>query len=504
MIAKSKEIRGESRRDAMLKPLIEDLLKLEAGVQVGNGIVKAGVVAYLGDNQESHAVAGMSICFSSYDVCRICHQQHADLQETCSTPESQPSQPWTREEYDEACAELEKDRESNPDRHIEHGKYGIRVRCALNALESFHCIGQFPLDFLHDWLEKVGAMDGYSVIVGLIKSQKFTLDEYNYKLECLKLQSYEGSDRPQKMKPLKPNTRKLEDKGMATALHIRLLPYILFRLGAEKWLKDEDVRHLLLLMVKIVRINEYMLADKLSITDVNEFEDLMDEYVEIREICDGKFPRIFQHKTPKDHFITHYAEQMKQWGPMSTVGTARAESKHQMFKKFANTTKNMTNIPKTLAVKHQKLISTKIHKNSFNIGSAYDFPGKTSGVQAEDLEKFQGLLQDGDMLATKAVVWGTTYAIGLLVVTSSSSSEMLCVGEILQIVLRGTSLLFIIEQREAIRQDLGYFQAAPEAEVTIVNYTKLWDFKPLIKRDSGKCFRFVLHHHLLAGNFADD
>ena len=63
-------------------------------------------------------------------------------------------------------------------------------------------------------------------------------------------------------------------------------------------------------------------------------------------------------------------------------------------------------------------------------------------------------------------------------------------------VLRGTKVLFIVGLHDAIRTDFGFFQACPRDLVDIVDSRNLADFKPLVKRDQGSCFRFCLHHHL--------
>ncbi len=70
---RSKDISGN--RELFYKPLIEDLHMLEEGIPFGSTTLKAGIVAYLSDNLEAHTVSGLSCCFSSRDICRVCHLQ---------------------------------------------------------------------------------------------------------------------------------------------------------------------------------------------------------------------------------------------------------------------------------------------------------------------------------------------------------------------------------------------------------------------------------------------
>ena len=70
------------------------------------------------------------------------------------------------------------------------------------------------------------------------------------------------------------------------------------------------------------------------------------------------------------------------------------------------------------------------------------------------------------------------------------------VGEIIQVVMREDKLYFIVSLYDAIRTDCGFFQACPKDIIDIIGYRKLIDYKPLLKRDGGTCFRFLLHHHI--------
>lgn len=79
-----KESDLKSNRDAVYQPIVDDLLLLEKGITSSDGkVLRAGLVFHLGDNLESHGVGGFNPCFSSRDVCRVCHKQHRDL-EACT------------------------------------------------------------------------------------------------------------------------------------------------------------------------------------------------------------------------------------------------------------------------------------------------------------------------------------------------------------------------------------------------------------------------------------
>jgi len=196
------------------------------------------------------------------------------------------SEEWTREEYDEET-------EKNPPE-----KWGLRHNCIFNSLKSFHCIGQMQHDPMHDFHEKTGPCDGAAILMCLIESGKFTVQQYNQQLSELCLSAYESYDRPQ---PVKFPCQKLSGKAMSIALHIRLMPYLLWRLGLATWMEDEELKDLCGLLLNLHKQNEFVQADKISLADPEKYEDLRMAYLETRRCCMEKYGK-FSRLTPKDHY----------------------------------------------------------------------------------------------------------------------------------------------------------------------------------------------------------
>ena len=124
------------------------------------------------------------------------------------------------------------------------------------------------------------------------------------------------------------------------------------------------------------------------------------------------------------------------------------------------------------------------------------FPSKKEVPSTDKIGLFGGLLSVGDLLTDTAIVSGTRYKIGQIVVTSVACSDLITVGVIIQPVIRRSSLMFIVSKYEAVRTSFSFWQACPSHKVDIIDQKDLSDFKPLYKRDTDECFRFVLHHHL--------
>lgn len=271
--------------ERFFKPLVEDLKKLERGVQIGNETIKLGLICYSADNLEASAIGGFSQNFSSVDVCRICHQQHKDLQEISGIPKAPP---WTREEYDAAVENMQPGL---------RGMFGLNSGCVFNELQSFHCVGQMPNDLMHDFCEKIVAFDALSILKVIVASGMFTFDEYNAVVRDVRLSDYEAGDRPM---VVNPKNTKLSGKAMAVTMHLRLMPFFVWRILRGNIPEKSNVIDL---MVILARIQEYLLADKLSTADVDNFSDLVVEFFQKRKSCVEEYTTTFGNMTPKYHFL---------------------------------------------------------------------------------------------------------------------------------------------------------------------------------------------------------
>jgi len=71
-----------------------------------------------------------------------------------------------------------------------------------------------------------------------------------------------------------------------------------------------------------------------------------------------------KHLLPKHHFLTHYAEFIKTFGPLSQYWCMRFEAKHRFRKELASTVRNFKNICKTIAQRTQIELAHSILTNS--------------------------------------------------------------------------------------------------------------------------------------------
>jgi hypothetical protein len=100
----------------------------------------------------------------------------------------------------------------------------------------------------------------------------------------------------------------------------------------------------------------------------------------------------------------------------------------------------------------------------------------------------------GDLVTRSVCVLGTKYKIGHIVVTEIVCEDILEVGVIERIVIRGTAVLFLVSVYECAMNRFRVFEALPKNKRTLIPYTDCADYKPLMKRSMGDFFHFVLHH----------
>ncbi len=199
--------------------------------------------------------------------------------------------------------------------------------------------------------EKVAAVDCQSILIALKETGRFTFKAYNQVLNNIRLEGYEGCDRPV---PVKDGDGKLAGKALSVALHIRLMPFVISSL-----VDFDEQCELLQLLVTIHSINEILMAECLSHEDAYNLQGLVVQFFALRKSCSEQHVA-FGHFTPKYHYLEHYAAQILEFGPFTSVWTARYESRHRDFVNWCESSKNFVNILKTLCCKNQKKVASRL------------------------------------------------------------------------------------------------------------------------------------------------
>lgn len=322
----------------MLKPIIDDIKKLEDGYEMiinGESETIYGTLSVLtADNLSSHDVGGLKKSFSDkvFRLCRFCLGIKNEIQ--CFFCDSNFI-PRTKEIHS---------------RHVEALKteeakyfgmvYGLNNDSILNSLKYAHVIEALAPDAMHDLLEGVLPRTMCLMLHQLITEDKyFTIDTINHAFKNFKFGR--GVSKPSKvtLQHLKRNCMRQSASQIWTIA--TCLPLMIGSLIP----KDDPKWHCFTTLLEITSI---VFKHCITEMDLEKLEFLVDEFLTTFKEC---FPTY--KITPKMHFLVHYARLIRLLGPLGFLWTMRFEAKHSWFKHLAKKIGNYINLPKTLAIRHQ-------------------------------------------------------------------------------------------------------------------------------------------------------
>ena len=134
--------------DAMLKPLLDDLITLEThGITVNHGATDfhfRGTVSFIAaDNLAAHALGKFPVNFGTAQrICRFCRTR----EEFQGVFNEEQFQPRTKTAHD---AQIQAIQEDSSLAEV----YGVKGKAALGTLQYYHVIGGLPPDISHDLFE---------------------------------------------------------------------------------------------------------------------------------------------------------------------------------------------------------------------------------------------------------------------------------------------------------------------------------------------------------------
>ena len=503
--------------EMIYKQLVEDLKILEAGVDVQYPIqrtVKCGLLIHPADNLEAHAVGGFSQSFSSYDICRFCHCQYDDIKENIHDYGSYVHDKWTTEEYDAAATVVENrrkaeavneseerssededgDREDSNDAGDEVELFGIKHRCPLNVLRAFHSVTGFPPDLLHDLYEGVISQDLLGIIRILSRKKWFSIADYNKMLQSLNYKGSEASDRPQSV-PLKNSTKKLIGKACSIWVHMRNFPFII-----RKFVKNEE-DPVLRLGLMLHEITERLTAAELREYEIVVLEELIISYLDERKEISESYGDLLGPPKPKTHFLTHYPQAIRLYGPPMSYWTARYESRHRLAKNTAEASKNFINISLTVATRQQLRQSSVLYHGMFSTSdlviSAKVIYKSSLGSKTMFDKAIYPYMSETDFLCSEMEIKNQVYKKGQLVILKMLNPDEMKVGLILSILVQNNAAYFVTNEYVAHKQSLQYFKAQSEDPPIVINdVSTIVDYKPLVNHGTSSQLFFCLHHHV--------
>ena len=459
----------------VLEPLIKDLDTLET-----NGVfisklgkhIKGTVQCVAADNLGAHSLAGFVESFSGHYVCRFCTGKHSDFQS--KEVRSGAFQLRTKGEHSEHVKTSLEDEAMN-------NCYGVKRDCVLTKkLSNFHVLTGYPPDVLHDIFEGIVPVELARCLRVLISKNYFTLDELN---DVIKHFPYKWAD--------KRNSPQLIPDKFLTTIHgnahenwalLRLLPFFVgtrIPHGEPAWEILMDLKDIVELVVAPVHTEESIAFLDCKIS-------------EHRQKFQVVFPDV--KLIPKHHFIEHYPQLIRSWGPLVALWTMRYEAKHSFFKQVARYTNCFKNILLSLAVKHQFMLSHHFNsswttKTAIEVSNVSNVP---LVVLRDDIKRV--VKQKHPQLRTvplskRASYYGTNYVVGMILTTGSTAGLPDFV-EIVHLIILQDNLSFVVRRLSAwYTEHLRSFELVSSVnELDVLDINELTDYYPLVSYTvGGKC-----------------
>jgi hypothetical protein len=345
------------------KHMVAELKNLETkGFNIESVHFKVKLISIAGDNLGSHALGGFVENFSKVKYfCRFCYI----TQDQLASKNVHLCERRTPENYALDVQAKQEDATNFK---------GLKFDSPFNELNAYHvCDPGLPPCIGHDLFHGVFSRDLQMAINKLVELNIFTISFLNAILRRF-VKMYRNFNSFPK---LCTKNKKLKGSMSEISKIILVMPHILLHAPEG----HEDLRKYVLTMYRITQI---VTAPSISTDQIVILDEEIEEYFRLRLLL---FPDATLQ--PKHHFLKHYVELIRLFGPLSKFSTLPFEHKHQYFKNMIMHTKNFINAPKTLAERHQLYQSllkndrfqTKILSNSaqlydpaiFNIEVSHEF-----------------------------------------------------------------------------------------------------------------------------------
>lgn len=421
--------------ETVLSPLLKDLQTLEQDgifIEALGECIQGTVLCVAADNLAAHGLAGFVQSFRRNYICRFC---------CCTTEQIQ-----TIEVSDGEFSMRTKESHDLHVQNVVQGEhpthFGVTGDCALSKrLQHFHPITGFPPDILHDLFEGIVPVELALCIGEMIRRKYFTLEYLNTKIQTFPYQHSDRVDKPQLIPKNFASKQSIGGNGHENSTLLRLLPLML----GSKVPEGDDVWNILMDLKEIV---QHVLSPGFTEESI--------QYMQTK-ICDHRqglkvvFPDF--RLRPKHHYLEHYPEMTKCFGPLVHLWTMRFEGKHRFFKRVIHDAKNFKNVLKTLATRHQYMMAYYLSAPAFfrpHIQASH-----VSSVPEENLPKvakefIKAKTNSQSIYSTSKVsVDGTEYAKGMFV-SVGQTGGLPRFSKIDEILLIDNSVSFLCRNYECL------------------------------------------------------
>nr|XP_020445017.1 uncharacterized protein LOC109953925 [Monopterus albus] len=451
--------------DDVLHPLIQDLKVLEQDglfVPLLGKSVKGTVQVVVADNLSAHSIAGFNESFTAGNICRFCTATRTEIQEREVRSES----------FDLRTKELHASHVNSAQQNSS-SSFGVKRQCAITKnLAHFSVQTGYPPDIMHDVFEGIVPVELAHCLSLLISKKYFSLELLNKSIMSF---PYKWSDKTNRPHMIPHNFSKtIGGNAHENWALIRFLPFTIGHLVPE----DEMAWQILMDLKDIV---ELLVSPTHTEDSIAYLECKISEH---RKRYQELFPTL--QLLPKHHYLEHYPALIRKFGPLIGHWTMRFEAKHSFFKQVIRHSNCFKNVPLSLALKHQIMVSYYMRSSSFekptlevtNVSTVPVDVLKKEIVQSIE-HKFPGIKE---VHLTRSVsTKGVCFKKGMIV-AHGSTSGLPDFGQIVHIFVVQERLCFIVKRFSGWYSEhhrAFELTACPTKEMDLIELSDLADDYPL-------------------------
>lgn len=408
--------------------VVKDLSHLEDGISVGDGLNIAGTLVDLtADNLGANAALGFPENFSKTSFfCRYCE---SSKDECLALNENVPSKRRTKERYMSQIATI-----ANSAKIDLKETHGVKRYCELNNLKYFHMLDNMAPDIMHDLNE--GAIQYLMKHLFDFCTSEKILSEGTLKNK-IQYHNDGSTNEKNRLSVVSLDKRNLNQNASQMLCLFQHIPFIL-----HSYRNNRKLKQVWICVESLLRITQIAYSSRIDEDDLSELEE------NTRIHIDGIQEHFKAGIIPKLHFITHYSAIIRLMGPLVAMSMKRFESKHKTLKEFATNTNNFVNLTKTLAIKHQQMMSMSDgnYTDNFISGKLKKVSDVFQSNHADLMREYFDL--DKDIYETKSLEYNMfKYREGLFI------SENNFIFEIQKIIVCDSEYYFVCAQFEFVAID---------------------------------------------------
>lgn len=198
--------------------------------------------------------------------------------------------------------------------------FGVRTGCVLTKnLSHFNVISGYPPDIVHDLFEGIVPVELAKCIAVLISKKLFTLQHLNNLILSFPYKCGDETNRPHVLPKNLQQKHTIGGNAHENWCLLRLLPLIVGKLVPI----DEPAWQVILYLKDIA---DLVVAKVHTLESIAYLECTISDH---RKCYQALFPD--QRLLPKHHFLEHYPEMIKCFGPLVSLWTMWFEAKHSFF-----------------------------------------------------------------------------------------------------------------------------------------------------------------------------